>query len=211
MGAAAIRATGAAFHAHDPARYAIFYPHGWHVCNTAQSTQLADCAFNLVKDVNSVPASLTAKASDLEQCVRVLLCAGGHGSPQQGPLMPFPSNGRPAFGVPGVPMRPGQVPPGMQFVPAGMQAGSIIYAPAPGVHGNPAMHNNPGVARAQMFHPGMMHQGPHAMQLVPHHMGAPGGPGPPMDGHMGGSAHKSPEQRNRNSSGPPHFQGQHRP
>ena len=133
----------------------------------------------------------------------VPLCAG-HGSPQQGPLMPFPPNGRPGFGGPGVPMRPGQVPPAMQFM-----QGGIIYAPPPGMHGAPVMQSSPGVPRPQMFHPGMMTQGPHAVQLMLH-MGGPGGPGPLMDGHVGPSAHSSPEQRSR-CSGPHSFQGQHRP
>ena len=102
-------------------------------------------------------------------------------------------------------MRPGQVHPAMPFMPGG----NIIYAPAPGMHGSPGMQSSPGVPRPHMFHPGMMPQGPHGVQMMPH-MGGPGGPGPPMDGHVGASAHSSPELRSR-SSGPHSYQGQHRP
>ena len=133
-----------------------------------------------------------------------VLSFAGHGSPQQGPMIPFPPNGRPGFGGPGVPMRPGQMSPAMPYMPPG----NIIYAPAPGMHGNPGMQSSPGVPRPHMFHPGMMPQGPHGVQMMPH-MGGPGGPGPPMDGHIGAPAHSSPEQRSR-GSGSHSFQGQHR-
>ncbi len=111
------------------------------------------------------------------------------------------------MGPPGhmpMPVRPGQMPAGMQFVPQG----NVMFMAPPGpTHGNAGMQNIPGAPRGQMYHPAMIQQGGPGMPLMP--MGGPGGPGaPPVDGHMGGSAHSSPEQRSRNSY---HGQNQHRP
>ena len=118
-------------------------------------------------------------------------------------MMPFVA--RPGYGGPSaqmVPMRPGQVPQGMQFMPSG----GIMFAPPPAMHGSPGMQSNPGSHPPQMYHPAMMQHGGPGMPLMP--MGGPGPPRAPADGHMpGASVHSSPEQRSRAPSGQQHFQG----
>ena len=118
-------------------------------------------------------------------------------------MMPFVP--RPGYGGPSaqmVPMRPGQVPQGMQFMPSG----GIMFAPPPAMHGSPGMQSNPGSHPPQMFHPAMMQHGGPGMPLMP--MGGPGGPRAPADGHLpGASVHSSPEQRGRAAGGQHSFQG----
>lgn len=73
------------------------------------------------------------------------------------PYVPRPGYGGPPGHL--VPVRPGQVPAGMQFMPPA----NVLYASPQFMHGSPGMQGNAGGPRPQMYHPG--HPGVRAESL----------------------------------------------